>query len=552
MDDLDFLQSNEVHGVYRALVVNDKDPKRMGRIQFRIPSIHGIPLVSDSYVPDKELPWAPPASMSGLGVNQGQLIIPQPGMTVFIIFEADSIKYPLYLGTASLVTNAYVIGDKAKNSDAKLTGIYDSEGNVVKDLIFRSATGKSIYVDRLTGELNVDIDILDSVDGLAGGKLTSPLIFDGGDGLTANKIVMSNTGNGGQITDDTTSTLFGFIGSSATDLTVGSNSYGLNLRGSGNRPKYKGNDLALYSDLEYDNIANIPDNIYAVAELSGSGYALRNADGTWSLTSGTSTTSVNGLSGGTITSQVTIKYSQDNDYALILNDTDTNYFGQIDFDSSSGSQTYTLPAKSGTIALKSDIPSSIDGLSGGAISSATSVKGTFTVKKADDSDALTIDQNGDVNGRYLKGTWLYTSAATDASNWTDVFVNVGGWLYKRSKANIKADLGTTINPVLLTTGTFNSSGYFNINVTQITFTEGLYFFTYGNTQAFVWLTTEMFQNSGYSPIRAAIAVIYNSSGSAQPGFLRLQMTSQTNLQVKVANENHHVYQGFEMKIYKAL
>lgn len=60
----------------------------------------------------------------------------------------------------------------------------------------------------------------------------------------------------------------------------------------------------------------------------------------------------------------------------------------------------------------------------------------------------------------------------------------------------------------------------------------------------------MLANSATSPIRIPIAVIYNASGSVQSGFVRLQMTGTNTLQVKVANENHTVYQGYTMYIYK--
>lgn len=85
-----------------------------------------------------------------------------------------------------------------------------------------------------------------SIDGLAGGELTSPLVVSGGDGATAHKIALNQAGNG-QITDNGTGTIFGFMNSS--QLTVGGNSYSLNLRGNGTRPTYKGADMALKSDV---------------------------------------------------------------------------------------------------------------------------------------------------------------------------------------------------------------------------------------------------------------------------------------------------------------
>lgn len=61
--------------------------------------------------------------------------------------------------------------------------------------------------------------------------------------------------------------------------------------------------------------------------------------------------------------------------------------------------------------------------------------GTFT--GAVNFPSASIDGNG-----YVTGTWLRTTNATEfSSGWSDVFVNNGGWLYKRSKANFISDLG---------------------------------------------------------------------------------------------------------------
>ena len=98
----------------------------------------------------------------------------------------------------------------------------------------------------ITTKKYVDDNKVTSVDGLSGGTLTSPLKISGGNQSTASKISLDQSANG-QITDSSTSTLFGFM--SSTTLTVGGNSYALALRGSGTRPTYKGADLALYSDI---------------------------------------------------------------------------------------------------------------------------------------------------------------------------------------------------------------------------------------------------------------------------------------------------------------
>lgn len=84
-----------------------------------------------------------------------------------------------------------------------------------------------------------------SIDGLAGGTLTSPLTITGGDSATASKIILNTNG---QITDTATATLFGRSGTGST-LLVGHGSYALTMRGSATRPTYNGNSIALSSDI---------------------------------------------------------------------------------------------------------------------------------------------------------------------------------------------------------------------------------------------------------------------------------------------------------------
>lgn len=115
------------------------------------------------------------------------------------------------------------------------------------------------FQKKLTAGTNITIDannvisatggaIITSINGLAGGTLTSPLTITGGDSATASKIILDTNG---QITDTGTSTLFGRSGTGST-LMVGHSSYALTMRGSATRPTYNGSNLALYSDLPTD------------------------------------------------------------------------------------------------------------------------------------------------------------------------------------------------------------------------------------------------------------------------------------------------------------
>lgn len=97
-----------------------------------------------------------------------------------------------------------------------------------------------------TNKIATMSDLPTSINGMSGGTLTSPLNLSGGSENTASKIAV---GTDGRITDSGNSTIFGRSGTNGVDLLVGQANYNLKLRGSGTRPKYNGNDLALYSDL---------------------------------------------------------------------------------------------------------------------------------------------------------------------------------------------------------------------------------------------------------------------------------------------------------------
>lgn len=85
-----------------------------------------------------------------------------------------------------------------------------------------------------------------SINGLAGGQLTSALYLAGGDAVSGAANIQLDT-NGQMTAKGTTSTLFGR--SNATTLLVGHSSHALTLRGSATRPTYNGNALALSSDI---------------------------------------------------------------------------------------------------------------------------------------------------------------------------------------------------------------------------------------------------------------------------------------------------------------
>ena len=73
---------------------------------------------------------------------------------------------------------------------------------------------------------------------------------------------------------------------------------------------------------------------------------------------------------------------------------------------------------------------------------------------------------GNLSGKYITGTWLQTTASTETASYANIAVlDSSGWVYKRSKANLKTDLGV---------GQINIGGTYytaSLSGTTLTFTR---------------------------------------------------------------------------------
>jgi uncharacterized protein involved in type VI secretion and phage assembly len=78
------------YGKYRGFVVNNLDPKRLGRLTLRIPSVLGDEVRTG---------WAMPCVPYGGQNNQGFLCIPEPGAGVWVEFEEGDLEFPIWVGT---------------------------------------------------------------------------------------------------------------------------------------------------------------------------------------------------------------------------------------------------------------------------------------------------------------------------------------------------------------------------------------------------------------------------------------------------------------------
>jgi uncharacterized protein involved in type VI secretion and phage assembly len=80
---------NRFYGKYRALVVDNADPDRRGRLRLLVPSV--LAGVTSG--------WALPCAPYGGSDGQGFFFIPERGDGVWVEFEAGLLEYPVWVGT---------------------------------------------------------------------------------------------------------------------------------------------------------------------------------------------------------------------------------------------------------------------------------------------------------------------------------------------------------------------------------------------------------------------------------------------------------------------
>lgn len=144
-----------------------------------------------------------------------------------------------------------------------------------QDTLVSGTNIKTINGNSILGSGDLSVgggSTITSVDGLAGGTLTSTLVMTGGSASDKANIKLDNSANG-QIIDNSNYTIFGFRNNETNNLYVGRNTYGLKFRGSGTRPQFNGNNIALLSD------AKITNSIPSSSSANTNGY-VKYPDGT--------------------------------------------------------------------------------------------------------------------------------------------------------------------------------------------------------------------------------------------------------------------------------
>ena len=132
-----YSNQNNFNTIYRAKVVNNKDELEIGRIQIRVPCIHGID--EKDGLRDDALPYASPCFMDA-SFDSGSFIVPEVGSTVFVFFEGGEVSKPIYIGCSVSYEHYDVQYYGNKNSNT----FKDSEGKRLKRAYYND-TPKNVY-----------------------------------------------------------------------------------------------------------------------------------------------------------------------------------------------------------------------------------------------------------------------------------------------------------------------------------------------------------------------------------------------------------------------
>lgn len=169
-----------IYGIFRAVVENVSDPEKRGRVQVRVPQLHGIGTDSSGSVkglPTGSLPWAIQLSLFGAGYDHGSMYIPDVGDIVFLMFENGDRTSPVYIGgsfgkDSKRIKTYGKIGDtsteglynnggwSSPSHDNEIPqGIYNQAGSPTGKVIFKTPKGATLYVQEEDG--NEYVELLD-------------------------------------------------------------------------------------------------------------------------------------------------------------------------------------------------------------------------------------------------------------------------------------------------------------------------------------------------------------------------------------------------------
>lgn len=158
----DMREKVDYNAFYSAIVTGTRDPLKLGRVQIRIPALHGVNTNQAYYIPDNVLPWARPGVFNGAGNDTGQFLVPEKGTRVFVTFEYNDPNSAIYFG--GIPTKIGTVGNTKEYNDNR--DIYSGEEVTITSddtiqnkrdseavkTVFKSFKGATIEIDDKDGQ----------------------------------------------------------------------------------------------------------------------------------------------------------------------------------------------------------------------------------------------------------------------------------------------------------------------------------------------------------------------------------------------------------------
>ena len=118
------------YGKYRAVVTDNVDPQRIGRIKAQVPDVFG----------DRDSAWA----LACVPCGPGQIFVPEIGAKVWIEFERGDVDYPIWTGCGWSDAAAVPPNVVVASAGGHTILIDDTPGG--DGITLQSATGASVAV----------------------------------------------------------------------------------------------------------------------------------------------------------------------------------------------------------------------------------------------------------------------------------------------------------------------------------------------------------------------------------------------------------------------
>lgn len=146
---------------YNGVVVNNEDPKKLGRLKVRTELLEGIP--------DEDLPWVSkkPNTFLGGSTKSGSVSIPEKGSIVCVEYPTEDVNFGFYESYwLTMKTRVSAFDEDYPNS----YGFIDSIGNlfkinkIKKTVEFKHPSGTMIFIDK---DGNVKVESVKNIDIIA-------------------------------------------------------------------------------------------------------------------------------------------------------------------------------------------------------------------------------------------------------------------------------------------------------------------------------------------------------------------------------------------------